>query len=266
MYVLVKILISPLQILQVKGPAYIFNWDFDDGNTSSSQNDSNEYLLSGTYNVVLSYTEIATGCEDSSIVTVNVQDYPIAGFYSNIDTLAAVCPNQQVNFIDTSFTFGPALAYQWDFGTGGPIDNAQSPSTFFSSGSYDIELVVSTSYGCTDTSIYPIYVIGPQASIIIDNNNICKGEAITFTIDNFAEVDFLSWDFGDGVVVTDTIPFSPITHTYNFLPPSGQTFASLTAYGINTSCPAIATVDIFIHEVRADFIRNDGIDTSFVYR
>ena len=244
-----------------QGSNLLFNYDFDDGNTSSFQNDSNEYALSGTYNVVLSYTEIATGCTDSSIVTVNVQDYPIAGFYSNIDTLAAVCPNQQVMFTDTSFTFGPALAYQWDFGTGGPIDNAQSPSTFFSAGTYDIQLVVSTSYGCTDTSIYPIHVIGPQASIIIDNNNICKGEAITFTIDNYAEVDFLSWDFGDGVVVTDTIPFSPVTHTYNFLPPSGQTFASLTAYGLNTSCPAIATVDIFIHEVRAGFTRNDGIDT-----
>ena len=115
-----------------QGSNLSFSWDFDNGNTSSFQNDSNEYTLSGTFNIVLFYTEIATGCSDSSTVTVNVQDYPIAGFYSNIDTLAAVCPNQQVNFTDTSFTFGPVLAYQWDFGTGGPIDNAQSPSTFFS--------------------------------------------------------------------------------------------------------------------------------------
>ncbi|MNY02993.1 PKD domain protein [compost metagenome] len=67
------------------------------------------------------------------------------------------------------------------------------------------------------------------------------------------------WDFGDGL---DTANVSPVTHTYDFIPPSGQTVAKLTLYGdANGSCPVTVEKTVFIREVRALFDRNDELDT-----
>jgi gliding motility-associated-like protein len=56
--------------------------------------------------------------------------------------------------------------------------------------------------------------------------------------------------FGDG---TDTIGISPVTHTFNINPSSGQTTIGLVMWSPDSACTATKTNNLNIHPVIADF-------------
>ena len=102
-------------------------------------------------------------------------------------------------------------------------------------------------------------LIGPEGDFILDPDMICLCETVNFTMIDTVDISSFSWDFGDGVVVDNV---NPTSHQYNFLPPSGQTVATLILRSANDACTVPIEKPIFIHEVIADFVANDGIDTS----
>ncbi|MCF8278192.1 MAG: PKD domain-containing protein [Flavobacteriales bacterium] len=244
------------------GSSLSFDWDFMDGGSSQLQNPSHQFNDGGTYNVTLNFTEIASGCTGSATRTVNVQDYPQAGFTSDGDTSVVFCNPQNVIFTDTTLT-PPSHTTQWNFGNGGSANGVQSGTLYNVSGEYTVTMIVTTSYGCSDTTQRVYNVIGPQGSFTIDVDTICRGEEITFTLQDTSEVYNFVWDFGDGNSAENV---NPIAHTYTFVPPSGQTVGKLIVSGLMGGCPDQSTIPIYIHEVVADFIRNDGIDTALCFQ
>ncbi|MCB0754519.1 MAG: PKD domain-containing protein, partial [Flavobacteriales bacterium] len=234
-----------------------FVWDFQDGSpTTNTQNPSHQFNEAGTYNVTVVYTEQASGCIDSTLRTVSVQDYPIAGFWSG-DSLPIFCAPANAQFTDTSITTS-SVSTQWNFGNGFSAQTNPASTAYSTTGEYDVRLIVTTSNGCSDTAIVTYNVIAPQGSFFIDIDTICRGEEITFTLQDTSEVYGFIWDFGDG---TSASNINPVSHTYTFVPPSGETVGKLVVYGLLGECPEESTIPIYIHEVVADFLRNDGIDT-----
>lgn len=240
-----------------------FEWNFQDGNSSNQQNPSHQFLEGGTYNVTVVYTEQSTGCIDSTIRVVNVQEYPNAGFSSDADSLGVYCTPTNASFLDTTVTAGSHTT-SWNFGNGTPVASGVQVGTNYNlSGEYTVTMIVNSSFGCSDTATQTFYAINPEGSFVIDEDTICRGETITFTLQDTNEVyDFL-WDFGDG---TSDMNINPIAHTYTFVPPSGETVGKLIVSGLFGGCPDQFSVPIYIHEVVADFIRNDGIDTALCYQ
>jgi len=238
-----------------------FDWDFMDGNTSQNQNPSNQFDDTGTYNVSVVYTETATGCMDSTTKTVNVQAYPEAGFTSDGDSLSIFCNPQNVVFTDTTET-PPSHTTQWSFGNGGNGTGTQAGTLYNVSGEYTVTMIVNTPYGCADTTQRVYNVIGPEGSFTIDRDLICRGEAITFTLTDTSEVYDWVWDFGDGNSATNV---DPVSHTYTFVPPNGETVGKLVIYGLGGGCPDQSTVPIFLHEVVADFSLNNQTDTAVAF-
>ncbi|WP_044203722.1 T9SS C-terminal target domain-containing protein [Flammeovirga sp. OC4] len=83
-------------------------WDFGDGNFSTSQSPTHDYLTEGTYTVRLTVTT-ARGCSDSNTITVNVRENPDPEIGS--DSLI-VCDDQTVSLrpiANDSINF----AYTW---------------------------------------------------------------------------------------------------------------------------------------------------------
>jgi gliding motility-associated-like protein len=243
------------------GSNLTFDWDFQDGGTSTDQNPAHQFDDEGTYVVNMVFTEISTGCIDSTTRTVNVQAFPIAGFTSG-DSLPVFCAPANATFTDTTIS-SVFHTRTWDFGNGFSASNNPASTAYSTSGDFTVEMIATTSYGCADTATVVYSVIAPEGSFSIDEDTICRGEEITFTLQDTSEVYSFVWDFGDG---TSTSNQNPISHTYTFVPPNGSTVGKLVVSGLLGGCPDESTVPIYIHEVVADFIRNDGIDTALCFQ
>lgn len=241
-----------------EGSNLSFAWDFGDGNSGTGNNLNYTYSVSGTKNVTMNYTEVATGCTGPAVFqTINIQDYPVAGYYTDVDSLNALCYPQQVNFYNASTSASPVTSTSWNWGFGSGFDTTAFVT--FPKGEHPVKLLVETSFGCRDSMTKILNVKGPLGTFDIDNNNICKGDQITFTITDTVDVGSYNWDFGDGTAAADT---SPVAHIYNYLPPSGQTLGKLTIFSKDKTCPVAVEKPIFIYYVKSDFLRNtDDLDT-----
>ncbi|RYE20624.1 MAG: PKD domain-containing protein, partial [Sphingobacteriales bacterium] len=167
-----------------------WSWNFGDpssgaNNTSILQNPTHIFSAPGTYNVSLIVTN-DEGC--SSILfskPVIISALPVAGFISPevclLDPFAL--------FTDTSGVDAPEsiTAWAWNFGDPGSganntstIQNAQH--TYSAVGNYNVQLIVTTANGCTDTLLQNLTVNGgnPQAAFVqLAPTTACSSDSIS---------------------------------------------------------------------------------------
>lgn len=189
-------------------------WDFGDGvGTSTQQNPSYTYANPGTYNANLTVTT-DSGCTHTGTVTVTVHPNPVAAFNVN-----DVCQNLAAQFTDQSnVTSGTINQWDWDFDFNGVThytDNTnQNPSNNYAApGTYNIELIVTTQVGCSDTVQNPVTIF-PMPNADYTHTDVCFTDANTFTdISNVSSGNITNWDwdFDDGNISANQHP----THTYN---------------------------------------------------
>lgn len=231
-------------------------WDFGDGGTSTDENPWHTFNTVGDFDIIHTVTD-AIGCiaTETKYSFIRVQGYPDAGFYTSIDSLDNTCYPILINFFDTS-TANVFDWREWELGVNNPIVPSQTVGWLFDQpGSYDISLIVSTTYGCVDTATRTVVVDGPTADFSV-GPTICQGGTVTFDMTDTVGVETWFWDFGDG---TDTTAVDPVDHTYNFVPPGGSTMASLTIWGQDSTCAATISHPVYIHEVVADFTLSDSV-------
>jgi PKD repeat protein len=122
-----------------------WSWNFGDGGTSSEENPTHAYNITGSYTVTLTVTgpdgidtEIKTDyitVTDPGSVTVDFSASPVSGT-APLD----------VQFTDLSV--GAITAWTWDFGDGGFLSTERNPQhTYTSSGVYTVTLTVTTGTG-----------------------------------------------------------------------------------------------------------------------
>jgi gliding motility-associated-like protein len=134
-------------------------WNFGDGGSSTSCNPTYCYTVPGTYSVTLSVTD-NNGCTSSTIHPAMVTVYPTpqAGFTSSPQP--ATTENPQIFFTNTS---SGGNTYLWEFGDPqNSTSSSQNPNFTYpdSAGTYLVTLIVTNSYGCTDTITQLIYIEG----------------------------------------------------------------------------------------------------------
>lgn len=198
-----------------------FEWDFGDGNMSFADSPTHTYDEGGIYDVTLIAHSLDSTCNDTVTAEYTIGpkpeaeiDFTAEGLYIWGDN-EVVCKNNVVNFIDASTVGPPSNIVGWTWYIDGEIYDVQNPDHFFDAyGVYDIDLVVETESGCTDSTHYAeLYV----TEIVVDftTTDQCELEEVTF--DN--ETTFLTpespgtweWDFGDG----GTADTEDATHIYD---------------------------------------------------
>lgn len=189
------------------GSIDMYAWDFGDGTTSSEMNPEHIFLSSGEYDVCLTIFSSDT-CTDVICKTITISDSTFidscfAGFYYSLI-------GSDVYFTNTS-DGGTAVSveYFWDFGDGS-YSTLINPTHSFSSGIFEVCLMMFTSDSCESTSCTLLTIDGGIDSID------CEG-GFTFSTDSLPEGTYLfdaevaggyvvSWDFGDGETSSESDP------------------------------------------------------------
>jgi gliding motility-associated-like protein len=183
-----------------------WSWNFGDGNTSIVQNPVHYYDSTGAYIVSLTVTS-DSGCTATFIDTITSAKGITAAFTDTADC------QFNVAFADTSLmSSGDSLvAWIWTFGDGNS-DTLQNPvHTYTTSGTYTVQLIVTSSGGCMDTVVNTVTLVPlPVADYIPAGGTYYQGVPIDFS-DASSNAASWSWTFGDGSA-SDTIQ-NP-THTY----------------------------------------------------
>lgn len=138
-------------------------WDFGDGSTSVvCGNQSNIYTGVGTYDVSLTVTSV-NGCvgDTTYVAYVESYDYPVADF--------GIFPNP-INVLEPTTTMydsssADVTSFEWNFGDMGMLGNStvQNPEFTFPDTepqNFDVELIVTNQYGCTDTTVNVVIMNG----------------------------------------------------------------------------------------------------------
>lgn len=186
------------QSTTINGNIVSWNWNFNDGNTSTQSDPLHAFaMVNDSFDVSLIVTN-TDGCSDT--ITQLVTTYPLP--VMNFGPLSASgCEDYTATFNDNSTVSGGNIVnWFWDFGDGN-LGFTQNPvHTYTDSGSYVVSLAVTSSYGCTfiDTLNYPVIVYpkpvadftpSPVSTSILTPN-------IDFT-DASQGAMYWQWDFGD---------------------------------------------------------------------
>lgn len=137
-------------------------WSFGDNSTSTAQNPIHQYLITGTFQVVLTiYTK--NSCQATYTFNIVVSNGPVpcqASFTATPDTQANPL---QYYFHDNSIHSTSIISWKWDFDDGDSSSLQDPIHVFPYSGIYYVRLKIITSGGCSDEISYPINVNNPQS-------------------------------------------------------------------------------------------------------
>ncbi|HNU21807.1 MAG TPA: PKD domain-containing protein [Bacteroidales bacterium] len=173
---------------------------------------SHIYTEAGTYQIKLIVDGIVNGkpVQDSSMKIIKIQTAPLAQFIAQ-----NLCLGDTVYFTDQSYTLADTInQWKWWFGDG-KTSIEQNPShLYLYDSAFDVQLAVSTIFGCSDTSIQAIHLKPkPNIALYPDGGLFC-GEIhpIQFrdTIGNYSNY---IWVWGDGDTLITTTPSA--THVYD---------------------------------------------------
>ncbi|MBK9638584.1 MAG: PKD domain-containing protein [Bacteroidetes bacterium] len=213
---------------------YSYIWNFGDSAASFLPQPTHTYSNQGNYQITFLVTDINNGCTAEVNDTLTVYTLPNAGFtYSN------TCVGDAVSFIDTSTSVDGIISnWNWTLGTNGNSTTQNPLSTFSSSGTQNIKLVIQTSYGCSDSITKSITIHSlPLASITATPYYGAPPLAVQF-INNSDSGSYL-WQFGDGS--PNSTGQSPI-HLFNDTGLYHTTFSVTNQFG----CIQNATINIYV--------------------
>jgi gliding motility-associated-like protein len=229
-------------------------WNFGDGSTSALQNDSHTYQTDGVYIASLLVTS-PFGCDDWFTDSIEVFTIP------NVDFDAPfVCQNDTVSVTDLSTSLeGNIIYWEWNFGDGTPIIYSQNTThNYVLHGEYDIELLVGTDKGCTNSLALP-YKSYPVPIPEYVRTFECEKQVMRFRDSSLLDPIFNSylvkwdWEFGDGNVASNE-------SVGNFYQAPGNYKLLLTPY-TNHGCHQTSETDVLVRpKPRANIlVKNDQI-------
>ncbi len=182
--------------------SFTSQWNFGNGNSSSSNSPIGFYDTSAVYYPVLTLVS-NIGCIDSISKPIVIYDTPIANF-----TFVNVCDGFPIVFTNTSHVnYGQIDNNLWNFGDNSNSSLLNPTKEYLNDGSYTVSLIVSSSTGCKDT-IQKNVVIYEAPVANFEVLNACDGQEVTFNNTTVLNAGMFSttWDLGDGTISTEYAP------------------------------------------------------------
>ncbi len=149
------------------------------------------------YNVTLTET-FANGCSETDSTTITTTNKTVANFSSNSTLSTCVVPNTVV-FINNSIA-GAGATYLWRFGDGDSSSAVNPSHAYTTCGNYDVTLVATNIYGCSDTLKKTAFVtiICPVDTFTATPIDGCIPKTVNFNSTGSTDNPIQwSWNFGD---------------------------------------------------------------------
>lgn len=223
-----------------------YEWNFDDGGTSTLEEPTHTFTEPGVYNVrMIAINPNACKVRDTVFLTITVSDANIAAGFDH--TLIDTCEDFSVSFVNTSTPItGGSLStatFQWFFGDSTDFTGVTPPvHNFPGTGTYDVMLVMTDPEACNspDTVIKTITIQNIMVEAGISLPDTCLSGAITFTSTS-ANGSTYSWSFGDGATSSEESP----VHEYAGSGSYTVTLIVTNPASCNGSDTAISVANIF---------------------
>lgn len=198
------------------GPIVQYGWAFGDGEIGTGATPTHSYANGGVYEVFLTVT-------DDDQQTDTFSDILVVGGPSAAFSYAPLAPTTQdpVQFFDQSSDTTPddIASWSWDFADGG-FSNEQNPlHTFPTSGTYPVQLTVTSEGGATSSVTRTINVRNapPHAAFTFAPATPKVDQMVTFSAGGSSDPDgtvvMYEWDF-DNNGLTDATG-ATVTHAFS---------------------------------------------------
>ena len=214
----------------------------------------------GKHKIQLEKTHRFNGCTDTFLDSTIVKPKPRLRIDNTFDLAVNKCfpaittiqyyDSSNINNLYCKFVHNGSL-------------RTQNPTTIaLDTGINEIQIVVTTNYGCYDSFINFDTVYRPRADITMDKRMICKNDSIQFKLINRRDVDSVLWSFGDGYLSAgkDTVMTHKYTNANTF---NDSVVISFIVYAPNKACPYSNVDTILVFETKSSHYINNKIDTSY---
>jgi gliding motility-associated-like protein len=235
--------------------AISWSWDFDNG-SANFQGESPaliNYNQPGTYHVSLTVSN-AYGCEADDDITIRVFESPQVDF-----SVFNLCEGEVAQFTDLtqSANNDDITDWSWSFGDGSTSDQQNPTYGYTTTGSFFVELSVTTEHCSGSDTTTVVVQDAPTASLSANVYEGCGPLTVQFTNASDAAAVY-QWNLGNGQV---TNAFSG-QHTFFNTASNDTTYevslTALNAFGCGTS----DTVEITVHPgAYASFIDDNAAPT-----
>lgn len=175
-------------------------WTFDDGSTASGQSVTKLFPVS-IVSVAVQLKTANNFCSDAVTQTITLDNAFKAAFAFNPND--TVCINSPVAFINNSI--GKNLQYLWQLGDNTQFAGQTPPPHIYTTGNnYDVKLIVTDPYGCTDIA-GNVLQVAPMPTIDFTGlaAQYCTDKTISLARVISNNVFTYTWDNGDGTTFTN---------------------------------------------------------------
>jgi gliding motility-associated-like protein len=184
-----------------------YKWDFD-GNgtidlTTSNNNDvTHNYPIAGIFDAKL-IVEVADGCDKEYTQRVRVIN-ATAQFEAEESEIGCA---PAFAYFSPQANHDDVLDYYWDFGDGNTSNERNPRNYYVTPGYYTVSLTIVFKGNCSKTVTKTDYIFADGAFGYFDYDNVlgCNPNPVSFSISEMQNVDYITWDFGNGVVEQDTV-------------------------------------------------------------
>lgn len=194
-----------------------FYWDFDNGNTSTSQDATASFDTPGIYNVLhVVWTNPAF--KDSVYMQIKVFQPPTDSFTS-YDNIGCSNPCHMVDFINLTIPGeSPIAQYVWDFGDQSNSSPDYNPSHCYTTpGTYNVTLITLDSNGCKSSIILYNFVViknPPIVSLSASPTQSCSvPQLVNFNGSGSSTNGYVTFEMFYGDSLHSGLPSS--SHTYS---------------------------------------------------
>lgn len=222
-----------------------YAWTFGVGvqTPDTNRNPTYFYPNQGEYEIKL-ILKNENGCVDSLTKTIDTRRVFDVAFVPSDDSL---CENEYKEIHFDNISQGDNINFTWDFGNG-QHSTAHSPThIYYYPGTYEVTLSGTDAYGCVKEYTHTVLIDSlPELSLTISDHEICEGSLVAFDLNGTTSTLDLTWNFGDGIIWTDTAQVSgSVRHNY---PNYGEFYFSVTSNPL--VCPSETILDtILVHEM-----------------